>query len=133
MKSSNRYRCWVMAVVVVIAVLATVGLPRAQASHTSAGLAAQAAVSAVTGDYMLDFYYRVRGIDGQESIWVMQPYEASDFKKEKNRQYKQAVKTMVERTSTGLAPWTLIPANDKLFARIDVLKNVCEYLEKNLS
>ena len=42
--------------------------------------------------------------------------------------YKLAVKTMVEHTSTGLAPWNLIPANDKLFARIEVLKTVCEQL-----
>jgi len=96
MKSSNARRCGLMAAVVVVAVLATARPPRAQASVPSAGLAAQAAVSAMTGDYMLDFYYRVKGIDGKESIWVMQPYEASDFKKEKNRQYKQAVKDWQE-------------------------------------
>ena len=39
---------------------------------------------------------------------------------------------MIEHTSTGLVPWTLIPANDKLFARIQVLKEVCEQLQKKL-
>jgi polyphosphate kinase 2 (PPK2 family) len=36
---------------------------------------------------------------------------------------------MVDRTSTGLAPWTLVEANDKNFARVKVLRTVCERLE----
>ncbi|MGI9385052.1 MAG: polyphosphate:AMP phosphotransferase [Methyloligellaceae bacterium] len=44
--------------------------------------------------------------------------------------YEQAVNDMVERTSTAHAPWTLIEANDKRFARIKVLQTVCERLEE---
>ena len=46
--------------------------------------------------------------------------------------YEQAVCDMVDRTSTALAPWTLVEANDKLYARIKVLKTICERLESAL-
>jgi polyphosphate kinase 2 (PPK2 family) len=36
---------------------------------------------------------------------------------------------MVERTSSELAPWTLVEADDKLHARIKVLKTLCRALE----
>ena len=35
--------------------------------------------------------------------------------------YERAVNDMVERTSTRQAPWTLVEANDKYFARLKVL------------
>jgi polyphosphate:AMP phosphotransferase len=44
--------------------------------------------------------------------------------------YEQAVADMVDRTSTELAPWTLVEAEDKLFGRIKVLKTTCERLER---
>ena len=47
-------------------------------------------------------------------------------------EYERAVCDMVERTSTPVAPWNVIPANDKLFARIEILKTVCEQLERAL-
>ena len=40
---------------------------------------------------------------------------------------------MVDRTSTGNAPWTLVEANDKNFARLKVLRTVCERLEAALN
>lgn len=43
--------------------------------------------------------------------------------------YASAVCDMVDRTSTGLAPWTLVEANDKNYARVKVLKTICERLE----
>jgi polyphosphate:AMP phosphotransferase len=49
--------------------------------------------------------------------------------REKWDAYVSAVCDMVDRTSTGLAPWTLVEANDKNFARVKVLKTVCERLE----
>ena len=39
---------------------------------------------------------------------------------------------MVERTSTGNAPWTLVEANDKNHARVKVLRTLCERLEAEL-
>jgi polyphosphate:AMP phosphotransferase len=43
--------------------------------------------------------------------------------------YERAVNEMVERTSTRLAPWTLVEGNDKYFARLKVLKTACDALE----
>ena len=37
---------------------------------------------------------------------------------------------MVERTSTRLAPWTLVEGDDKLYARIKVIKTLVDRLEQ---
>ena len=46
--------------------------------------------------------------------------------------YAQAVCDMVARTSTKEAPWTLVEANNKYYARLKVLKTVCDALETAL-
>jgi polyphosphate:AMP phosphotransferase len=46
--------------------------------------------------------------------------------------YERAVNEMVERTSTRVAPWTLVEGNDKYFARLKVLKTACSSLEAAL-
>ena len=46
--------------------------------------------------------------------------------------YEQAVCDMVDRTSTTLAPWTLVEANNKYHARIKVLKTLFNALEASL-
>ncbi len=46
--------------------------------------------------------------------------------------YKEAVHVMVDRTSTIKAPWTLVEANDKYFARIKVLETINDRLEAEL-
>jgi polyphosphate:AMP phosphotransferase len=48
------------------------------------------------------------------------------------RDYEQAAADMVQRTSTDLVPWTLVEAEDKHYARIKVLRTVCERLERAL-
>ena len=45
------------------------------------------------------------------------------------KDYEKAIDEMFERTDTGTAPWLLIPANRKWFARTEVLKRVVEALE----
>ncbi len=47
-------------------------------------------------------------------------------------EYERAVCDMVDRTSTETAPWTLVEAEDKYFARVRVLKSLCQRLEKAL-
>jgi polyphosphate:AMP phosphotransferase len=42
--------------------------------------------------------------------------------------YKAAVNEMVIRTSTEASEWTLVPANDKRVARVEVLRTVCASL-----
>ena len=49
--------------------------------------------------------------------------------REKWPMYEVAICDMVDRTSTSIAPWTLIEANNKYFARMKVLRTVCERLE----
>lgn len=42
--------------------------------------------------------------------------------------YQRAASAMIERTSTEIAPWTLVEAEDKHFARIKILRTICEAL-----
>lgn len=49
--------------------------------------------------------------------------------REKWDEYEHAVCDMVDRTSTEIAPWTLVEANDKNFARIKILKTLCQQIE----
>ena len=44
-------------------------------------------------------------------------------------EYETAVCDMVDRTSTEIAPWTLVEANDKNFARVKILKTLCRQIE----
>ena len=46
--------------------------------------------------------------------------------------YEIAVSEMVDRTSTATAPWTLVEANNKYFARIKVLKTLVAAIESGL-
>ena len=47
--------------------------------------------------------------------------------------YQVAADEMIGRTSTEYAPWTLVEADDKPYARVKVLRTVCERLEQALS
>ncbi|AHG39959.1 polyphosphate-dependent AMP kinase [Pseudomonas syringae CC1557] len=79
-------------------------------------------------------------IDQQTQLERFQEREKIPFKRYKiteddwrNRKkwpdYRQAVGDMVDRTSTEIAPWTLIEANDKRWARVKVLRTLNEALE----
>jgi len=48
-------------------------------------------------------------------------------------QYEKAVCDMVDRTSTSVAPWTLVEANNKYYARIKVLRTLVEAIEGALA
>ncbi|MBB1075013.1 polyphosphate:AMP phosphotransferase [Rhodoferax sp. 4810] len=52
--------------------------------------------------------------------------------REKWHDYQQAICDMVERTSTGESPWTLVEANDKNYARVKILRTLCQRLEAAL-
>lgn len=52
--------------------------------------------------------------------------------REKWPEYEQAVDEMLLRTSTPAAPWTIVEAEDKRFARIKVLRTVVRRLEDEL-
>jgi polyphosphate:AMP phosphotransferase len=46
--------------------------------------------------------------------------------------YERAVCDMVDRTSTEIAPWTLVEAEDKYYARIKILKTITDRLKEAL-
>lgn len=52
--------------------------------------------------------------------------------REKWDEYGAAVCEMIDRTSTELAPWTLVEANDKYHARIKVLRTIADHVEAAL-
>lgn len=46
--------------------------------------------------------------------------------------YRDAIGDMIRLTSTDIAPWTLVEAENKRYARIKVLRSICERLEESL-
>jgi len=46
------------------------------------------------------------------------------WNREKWDLYDEAVDEMLARTSTGIAPWTVVESNDKWFARVKALKTI---------
>ncbi|MFN9174718.1 MAG: hypothetical protein ACK58N_09450, partial [Synechocystis sp.] len=47
--------------------------------------------------------------------------------------YNVAVNQMIARTSTPAAPWTVIAANDKYFARVQVIQTMVEAIKMTLN
>jgi polyphosphate kinase 2 (PPK2 family) len=65
--------------------------------------------------------------------WKRHKITEEDYRnRDKIAAYELAADEMIGRTSTEFAPWTLVEANDKLYARIKVLQTVCERLERAL-
>jgi len=75
-------------------------------------------------------------IDGREQLRRFQERETVAWKRHKigpedwrNREkwdrYEEAVSDMIARTSTAQAPWTLVAANDKRWARVQVVESLC--------
>jgi len=69
----------------------------------------------------------------EKTPWKQHKLTEEDWRnREKWDDYKEAVNEMVLRTSTAKAPWVLVPADDKFYARIMVMKTVCERLQEAL-
>lgn len=59
---------------------------------------------------------------------------ADDWRnREKWDLYEEAVNDMISRTSTAAAPWHLVAANDKRYARVKVLQTVSKAMEAALA
>jgi len=82
-------------------------------------------------------------ISKEEQLRRFQEREKTRFKRFKiteedwrNRKkwtdYQLAAADMIERTSTEHAPWVLVEANDKHFARVKVLSSLVEGIERAL-
>jgi polyphosphate kinase 2 (PPK2 family) len=50
----------------------------------------------------------------------------------RREEYEAAVEEMLERTDTAVAPWHVIAADDKRWARVAVVRAVCEAIEAGL-
>ena len=48
------------------------------------------------------------------------------------REYEAAVEEMLERTSTETAPWTVVEADDKLYARVKVVETLAGAIRERL-
>ena len=82
-------------------------------------------------------------VSRQEQLKRFQARKRTSFKRFKitpedwrNRRkwsaYESAVCDMIDRTSTEIAPWTLVEAEDKRFARIKVLTTINDRLKQSL-
>jgi polyphosphate:AMP phosphotransferase len=68
--------------------------------------------------------------DRQETPYKEWKITAEDWRnREKWRQYKVCVEEMLHQTSTSYAPWTILEANCKLYARIKALRTVAGAME----
>ena len=47
--------------------------------------------------------------------------------------YEEAVEELLARTSTSYAPWTVVEADDKLHARVKVVKTLADAIEKAMA
>jgi polyphosphate kinase 2 (PPK2 family) len=52
--------------------------------------------------------------------------------RKKRKAYKRAIEDMVERTSTAWAPWSLVEAESKRFARVKVVETVNAAIEEGM-
>jgi polyphosphate kinase 2 (PPK2 family) len=52
--------------------------------------------------------------------------------RQKRAEYEAAVDDMLERTDTPAGPWHVVPAEDKRYARVAVVRTVCEAVESAL-
>jgi AMP-polyphosphate phosphotransferase len=52
--------------------------------------------------------------------------------RDKRAAYAEAVEEMLDRTDTPSAPWHVVAAEDKRWARVDVVRTVCAAIEKAL-
>jgi polyphosphate:AMP phosphotransferase len=69
----------------------------------------------------------------EETKWKQFKITPDDWRnREKWDLYQVAASEMIERTSAGIAPWTIVEAEDKHFARVKILKTVCETIERAL-
>ena len=71
--------------------------------------------------------------DREREPWKQHKITAEDYRNRlKTHQYEAAAAEMISRNSTDYAPFTLVEAEDKRYARIKVLETVCERLERAL-
>lgn len=79
-------------------------------------------------------------ISKEEQLRRFKEREATSFKhfkiteedwrnRKKWAKYELAVSEMIDRTSTDIAPWTVVEANNKYYARLKIIKEICSRIE----
>jgi polyphosphate kinase 2 (PPK2 family) len=92
------------------------------------------------GTVLVKFWFHIdpdeqlqRFQDRQQTAYKQWKITDEDWRnREKWDRYKAAIDEMLFRTSTAYAPWTIIEANSKYYARIKALKTVIEAVERQL-
>ena len=95
---------------------------------------------AVHGTVIIKFWMHIskeeqlnRFMEREKTPWKQHKLTEEDWRnREKWEDYKQVVNAMITRTSTSIAPWILIPAENKYYARVEVVKSVCKKLQSML-
>ena len=65
--------------------------------------------------------------------WKQYKIGPEDYRnRTKTNAYEAAANDMIGRTTTEYAPWVLVEAEDKRFARVKVLREACEHIAKRL-
>ena len=93
------------------------------------------------GNILLKFWLHIssdeqlrRFREREETPWKQYKITPDDWRnRDKKDAYVEAAEEMFMRTSTVHAPWHLIPAEDKKYARIEVLRTYRDALKKALS
>jgi len=82
----------------------------------------------------IDAAEQLRRFKERESVaWKRHKIGPEDWRnREKWPAYEAAVADMIARTSTSQAPWTLVGANDKRTARVQVVEALCRRLQETL-
>jgi polyphosphate:AMP phosphotransferase len=93
-----------------------------------------------SGGIVLKFWL---SISQEEQLRRFEERQQSPFKRfkitdddwrnrEKWPKYETAICDMLDRTSTEIAPWTLVESEDKYFGRIKILRTLCQRIEEKL-
>jgi len=77
---------------------------------------------------------QLRRFKERETVaWKQHKITDEDWRnRDKAPQYKTAAHDMINRTSSAIAPWTVVPGNDKKSARVQVLRTVVKAMERAL-
>jgi len=96
---------------------------------------------ALHGTFMCKFWLHItpeeqlrRFKDREEVAYKRWKLTDEDWRNRENwGLYEEAANDMIERTSTTHSPWTLVEGNSKPYARVRVLRTVCDSLEQALA
>ena len=82
----------------------------------------------------IDREEQARRFEAREATgWKRHKITEADWRaRERWDDYVAAAEEMFARTSTKAAPWTVVPADDKRYARVQVLETITKTLKRSL-